>query len=166
MDTTTLTAAKLLTTSSVASPNTTGIVGSTFGTIGALLDSSWYGNQGDGSAVSVNNAYFAPGSDSSAKNWAVSVGSNYAGKLNPNAWIATNSVDGNVHSFFDIIRGTSPLGLATVLDGTNGFVFNVDGNGNAALYTAAAAAVPEPSTYAMLLAGLMMVGRIMRRRTS
>lgn len=160
IDNRTPTAMKMLVTAS--NPSVTGLAGSGFAAAATVLDSTWFASQGDGTAAGVNNAYFAPGSDTSAKNWAVSVGSNFAGKISP--WIDTNAYSSSVQSLYQISRGTNPLGVATILDSTNGFQFTVDGSGNAALFTVSA--VPEPGTWAMLMAGLMMVAGISRRRIS
>lgn len=154
------TAMKMLVTAS--NPSVTGLAGSTFAAAAAVLDSTWYASQGDPTAAGVNNAYFAPSSDATAKNWAVSVGSNFAGKISP--WIDSNPVNNSVQSLYQISRGTNPLGVSTILDSTNGFKFTVDASGNAALFTVSA--VPEPGTWAMLMAGLMMVAGISRRRMS
>jgi hypothetical protein len=53
------------------------------------------------------------------------------------------------------LSGTSFITVTGISNGTAG-----------AIYTGAAAAVPEPETYAMLLAGLGLMGAVVRRRSN
>ena len=45
-------------------------------------------------------------------------------------------------------------------------ITGVTDGGNGGIYSGAIAAVPEPETYAMLLAGLGLMGAVVRRRSN
>lgn len=82
---------------------------------------------------------------------------NWANKTN--GWLAFAS-EGATQNFYSLV-GTPAVGaptLATVTQYAGTFTYD-DG-----VLTYAVAAVPEPETYAMLLAGLGMIGAIARRR--
>ena len=92
-------------------------------------------------------------------NWAT----NLTSKIGPSSltFSAVNGVNASGVRFqmCDTPDGTSAKNTSqTAFAGTFGF------DGSALTYTVTAA-VPEPGTYAMLLAGLMMIGGIARRRT-
>jgi len=74
---------------------------------------------------------------------------------------------GDQMKFFQVAQSSiSPNSLSTVTQyGTNGTNYWTLTAGNHLVYNATAP-VPEPSTWAMLIAGLMMVGSIARRRLS
>lgn len=92
-------------------------------------------------------------------NWATSL----QNKIGPSSLVfsATNAVGASGIEFLMIdtpnASTTQKTTVQTAFAGTFGF------DGTALTY--AVAAVPEPGTYAMLLAGLMMIGGIARRRT-
>jgi len=112
----------------------------------------------DASAVSLDNSYFrsAPGSSG---NWAVSMQHSLAGKV---SFLADNAIGTNA-DFYKLsaaAAATTNASITTLFSGDTQWAF--DGN---SLYITTAA-VPEPGTWAMLIAGLMMVGGIARRRIS
>lgn len=126
---------------------------------GQLNVTGTHGTQANGSSVNfdtdVGNAYFGtPGS-----------GEFY----NNNAPFSNANAVGQSSEFFYLTRsGTNQLNKVLVdrfesVDGVaSTFTFSNQG-GNAVLM---AAAVPEPSTYAMLLGGLLALGLVVRRRTN
>lgn len=88
-------------------------------------------------------------------NWSKALKSNFASKL---AFNADNAVGTNGISFIllDSVGATTATPQETAFAGTWGF------DGSTVSYTVAA--VPEPETYGMLAAGLLMLGAIARRR--
>ena len=67
----------------------------------------------------------------------------------------TNSNDSLQLSYGSAISGPAYIQVTGVTDGGNGGV-----------YAGAIAAIPEPETYAMLLAGLGLMGAVVRRRSN
>ena len=110
----------------------------------------------------VNDSYYF---DTSTSGLPQNLGSQLGSDFGSNGvFLSSTNVIGTTTTahMFDISRGvgTTPAGVPTVAD------INVNGqwtfNGNTLDYTVAA--IPEPETYGMLLAGLMMIGVIARRR--
>jgi hypothetical protein len=69
--------------------------------------------------------------------------------------IVGNSNDSLQLSYDSAITGPAYIQITGVTDG-----------GNGGIYSGAIAAIPEPETYAMLLAGLGLMGAVVRRRSS
>ncbi|MDO9197007.1 FxDxF family PEP-CTERM protein [Rhodoferax sp.] len=112
--------------------------------------------------VSSDSATYIPADAGYAGN----PGNNVSGVLNfSNAGsFATNSA-ANGLSFMRINAAATGLAFSTYtpyVDGTDAVKVYLDGSN--ALHIAAVTAVPEPETYAMLLAGLGLMGAIARRR--
>ena len=99
-----------------------------------------------------STAYYS--STTTSDNWATSLKANFATKLNFNADNTVGATGVKFYTFDAVSGGITPA-ANTLYNGSWSF------NGQTIAYTAA---VPEPETYAMLLAGLGLVGFIARRR--
>lgn len=86
--------------------------------------------------------------------------SNWLGKAN---FSSTSAAGTNLY-FGQLTVGSSNLSHSAVLQGPTGEYFNLDASSGA--LSLVAAPVPEPSEWALMLAGLMCVGAIARRRTT
>jgi len=116
--------------------------------------------QGAGNNYAVNDSYFQTGASNNA-NWAAGLQHNLAGKV---SFLSDNAV-GVGADFFKLSTaslGTAAATTTTLFSGSTEWMFD----GNSVYITAATAPVPEPGTWAMLIAGLMMVSGIARRRLS
>jgi hypothetical protein len=73
---------------------------------------------------------------------------------------------GNAASYFYVIPWSNPVvsDAAQAFTPRTGYVNYYNGNYNASNWHVAAVPVPEPETYAMLLAGLGLMGFVARRR--
>lgn len=150
-----------LTTAANLPPSMTGTSSSNFTAVNTL-----FGNfitvTGDASATSVNNAYFTPGSDTTQDNWGQVLADRMGNKLNNNFGSTANAV-GVASNMYLLSRGASPSSAVTRTDvltqATNQYQWQFDGS------TVFAAPVPEPESYALMLAGLALVGSIARRRS-
>lgn len=123
----------------------------------AVNDTGSHKNAGDGS--SINYA-----TESGNGYWAKTAGDNYK-----NAPFSNANLFGQTSEFFYVTRSgtlSSSRVLTERFESLSGvastFTFGNQG-GNVVLM---AAAVPEPSTYAMLLGGLLALGLVVRRRTN
>jgi hypothetical protein len=118
----------------------------TTGNAGASLSNGWYSAATDQSNITTGFGGFHTG----------------AGKF---SFILDNKI-GTDSEF----RTLNMAGLGAAATITQGVYANVNGNskfsfdGNSLKYTVAVAAIPEPSSYAMMLAGLMLVAGVARRR--
>ena len=143
---------KILTTASGNAPTVSGQSSSIFSAVNGTFNTSYLGDLGDASAVSVNSSYFSPASNLNSDNWSVLLQHNLAGKLK----YSTDNAIGFTANFYQESRaaGTAAPSISASIaqwqfDGSN---------------LATVAAVPEPETYGMLLAGLALIGSIVRRR--
>lgn len=148
---------KLLATSSSLPTGTNAQVASAAGEINNvfLLDIA------DASPAATNNSYVFDSSVGTAKNWAQIEQSS----INSNVSFSISNNVGDAANFYQLVRssnrGSTAATVSTVLSqASTGYQWQFDG----ATVFAAAAPVPEPETYAMLLAGLAIVGGIARRR--
>jgi hypothetical protein len=144
----------ILTTARSNAPATTS-TGLVRGIDGAFDTTYLGGLQGTGTNYAANLTYFSSATDVS--NWANSMQHNLAGKVN---FLADNAIGTNA-DFYRLsaaASATTAATLSTVFSAPTQWSF--DGT------TLQVTAVPEPGTWAMLLAGLMMVGGIARRRIS
>jgi hypothetical protein len=134
----------------------------------ALLNSSFVTAVNSG-LVSANSAVFAAGISGYADNQtagSIKFGDTAAGVLNfSNAGSVASNSYGTGLSFMRIDASATGIAASTYnvyADGGNDVKIYLDSAN--ALHIAAVAAVPEPETYAMLMAGLGLMGAIARRR--
>jgi len=115
--------------------------------------------QGASTNYAANDSYVFDSGVTSQKNWQTSVGHNLYGKVSFNA---DNLVGIPAAGFYRLSGAASATTAATITTliapqaGVSGWSF--DGT------TLQTLPVPEPETYGMLLAGLALVGAIVRRR--
>lgn len=163
------TAAKLptpLTTGASTSARTTL---NNFSAVSAVFG-GFVGALGDVSATAVNNAYFSPASELGQSNWGQAMFDRMGGKLGTNFGSTGNAVntDSNMYRIVNTRAGTTgalatTASLSDVLTlSSDGYQWQFDGN----TVWATAAPIPEPETYALMAAGLALVGGIARRRRS
>lgn len=109
--------------------------------------------QGTDVNYAANLSYFS--ASTGTDNWAIALQHNLAGKV---GFITDNAI-GTAANFYRLsaaASATTNATLTTVLSAPTQITF--DGT------TLAVAAVPEPETYSMLAAGLLMLGAVARRR--
>lgn len=112
--------------------------------------------------------FYAPGTDSQVPVYATGteIGSNFGAYSQNGLTAAYGTLVGQfgAGSFFAI--GTSYTGMATSTDTLKLFYFDSNNGDNSGSVMANVTAVPEPETYALLLAGLGVIGAVARRRKS
>ena len=112
--------------------------------------------------------FYAPGTDSQVPVYATGteIGSNFGAYSQNGLSAAYGTLVGQfgAGSFFAI--GTSYTGMATSTDTLKLFYFDSNNGDNSGSVMANVTAVPEPETYALLLAGLGVIGAVARRRKS
>lgn len=118
---------------------------------------------GGGTNYAVNNSYFFDTSTSGLpQNLGWQLGSDFG---STGAFIGATNVIGDATAahMFDVVRGagSNAAGHPTVFDVDATKAWKLEGNN---LSYAALAPVPEPETYSMLAAGLLMLGAVARRR--
>ena len=139
--------------SNAPAPSTTSIVRGIDGTFNTTFLNAL---QGANNNYAANLSYFVSGGTNAA-NWAVGLQHNLGGKVS----FLTDNIIGATANFYQLsaaAAATTNATQSTILSGPTQWSF--DGT------TLQVNAVPEPGTWAMLLAGLMMVGGIARRRLS
>jgi hypothetical protein len=109
----------------------------------------------NGATDAASTGYFS--ASAAGDNIANNFGHNGAGKLVFN----TDNLIGAT-SAFQYGNNNAAFALTTYANADGNSTFSFDGNNVS--YAVAVAAVPEPETYAMMLAGLMLVGGIAARR--
>lgn len=107
------------------------------------------------SAPNLNSTFYGP-----SATWGMGAGNTMTGTL---------ATDGYIHWYYGYDTDTNPNGRTSLASLGVAPNFSVTGNytmgqGNSFSFTGTVAAVPEPETYAMLLAGLGLLGFIARRR--
>lgn len=97
------------------------------------------------------------------------LGSNWGlGQLEPGAVAEVRFVDGSFTglSYSASLNGVGFSTIPGLVDGSDAFVAYSPATGLEGTGTLTLAPVPEPTTYAMLLAGLALMGTVARRRRS
>jgi hypothetical protein len=116
----------------------------------------------------VTDVFYAPGTDSQVPVYApgTQIGGRFGTYSQNGLTAAYGTLVGQfgTGSFFAI--GTSYTGLATSTDTLKLFYFDSNNGDNSGSVLASVTAVPEPETYALLLAGLGVMGVVARRRKS
>lgn len=125
---------------------------SNFITVEGKLDNTLLGGlNAGGTAYSTNGSYFTVGANNLG-NWAASIGHNF---LNANSFNVDNAIGTSANFYFE----TRPAsGTNMVISQVSGVTWTFDG--------AVLQAVPEPSEYALMAAGLLVMGAVARRRRS
>ena len=130
----------------------------------AYLDSQWSGLVGGnftylGKSDDGGNGPFTGDPD-------VSVNGTLTFDSPMSGWFVIGLMSANQHSFY-LFNGTTPVSSLT-FDSTSGVAENRNGNpqdlSHGTLYAFGVTPVPEPETYALMMAGLAAVGFMSRRR--
>ena len=126
--------------------------------IDGSFNATFLGALQTGTNYALNDSYFNSGATNAA-NWAAGLQHNLAGKVSFNADNAIG-VAANFYQLSAAAAATANATLSTVISNPTQWTF--DGN----TLNMTVAAVPEPETYGMLAAGLLMLGAVARRRKS